>query len=137
MGRHGRLIYKKGIIDLLKFLDNRLVPRSANAGETTLVTNKLGLIFSNNRLIYPNIRKKTSMGRNAGPYAVPSRQNNTKRTRLLTCRKKTFLETYRKVKQGHRFGQRIISCPEVSVLDSIITGFLQSIYVIIRTPKSL
>ena len=50
VGRHGRLTYKKGTIDLSKFLDDRLVPRSADAGETTLVTGKFGPIFSSNVL---------------------------------------------------------------------------------------
>jgi len=98
VGRYGRLIYKKGIIDLLKLLDNRLIPRLAGGKETTLITSKFGPILLSNGLIFLNIRKRISTGRSTGPYIVPSRQNNTTRTGLSTCRKTTFLELYRKVK---------------------------------------
>ena len=76
VGKHGRLTYKKGIMDLSKLLDDQLVPRSAGRKETTLITGKFGPIFSGNRLIFPSIRKRTSAGRTAGPCAVPSRPNN-------------------------------------------------------------
>jgi len=73
VGRHGRLTYKKGIIDLLKLLDNRLVPRLASGKETTLVTSRFRPIFLSNRLIFPSIYKRINAGRITGPYIVPSR----------------------------------------------------------------
>ena len=42
VGRHGRLTYKKGTMDLSKLLDDQLLPRSADGKETMLVTGKLG-----------------------------------------------------------------------------------------------
>ena len=59
-GKHGRLTYKKGTMDLSKLLDDQLVPRSAGGKETILVTCKFGPIFSGNGLIFPSIPKRTS-----------------------------------------------------------------------------
>jgi len=92
VGKHDRLTYKKGTIDLSKLLDNRLIPRSANAREITLVTSKFRLIFSSNGLTYPSIRKRTSARRTARSRSITLEQNYVVRTRLSTYRKMTFLE---------------------------------------------
>ena len=92
VGRHGRLTYKKGTIDLSKLLDNRLVPRSAIARQTILVTGKSGTKFARNVLILASICKRTSAGRTAGPRSVTSGQNYVVRTGPSTCRKMTFLK---------------------------------------------
>ena len=92
VGKHGRLTYKRGTMDLSKLLDDQVVSRSAGEKENMLVTGKFGTQFSRNRLIFASLRKQTSAGRTAGPCAVPSRQNNIARTRLSACRKTTFLE---------------------------------------------
>ena len=63
VGRHGRLTFKRGSIDLSKSLDDRLVPLSAGARETMLVTGKSGTKFVRNRLILACIRKRKSAER--------------------------------------------------------------------------
>jgi len=45
VGRHGRLTYKKGTVDLSELLDEQSVPRSAGGKESMPVTGKLGSLL--------------------------------------------------------------------------------------------
>ena len=137
INKYNRLIYKKDIIKLLKFLNDRLISRLVDTRKITLIIDKIEFIFSSNKLIYSNIRKRINMRRSIKLYAISFKQNNTAWTELLICRKRTFLKRYKKVRQRYKFEQRIISCFEISVLNSITTDFLQSICIIICTFKSL
>ena len=53
VGRHGRLSYKKGTVELSKLLDEQSVPRSAGGKESMLVSGKLGSLLSRTKLIIP------------------------------------------------------------------------------------
>jgi hypothetical protein len=53
VGKHGRLTYKKGTIDLSKLLEDQFVPQSAGGKKTMLITFKFGPVFSCNGLIFP------------------------------------------------------------------------------------
>ncbi len=75
VGKHGRLTYKRGTMDLSKLMDDQLVPRSADGKESMLVTGKFGARFSGNGLILASVRKRTSARRTAGPCAVTARQS--------------------------------------------------------------
>lgn len=92
VGRHGRLTYRKGTMDLSKLLYDQLVPRSAGAREAMLVTGKSGTKFASNGLILASIRKRTSAGQTAGPRSVTPGQDYVVGTGPSTCRKMTFLE---------------------------------------------
>lgn len=94
-------------MDLSKLLDDRLVPRSAGARETMLVTGKSVTKFTRNGLILASIRKRTSAGRTAGPRSVTPGQNYVVRTGPSTCRKMTFLELY---VAKYRFNRRMVGC---------------------------
>lgn len=98
MSKYDRLIYKKNAMNLSKLLNDRLISRSINEKKITFIINKFELIFSSNELTYSSIRKRTSARRIARSCAVSSRQNKTTRTRLLTCRKRTFLKMCKNVR---------------------------------------
>ena len=85
VGKHGRLTYRKGTMDLSNLLDDQLVPQGANGNKRMLVTGMLGTKFLRNRLILPSIRKRTSAGRVAGPCAITSRKHPAARTGLSAC----------------------------------------------------
>ena len=53
VGRHGRLTYRKGTVDLSKLLDEQSIPRSAGGKENMLVTGKLVSLLSHTRLMIP------------------------------------------------------------------------------------
>lgn len=75
VGKHGRLTYEKGTMDISKLLNDQLISRSVDGKEFIPVTGKFEAKFFSNRLILTSIRKRTSAKRTAGPCAVTSRQN--------------------------------------------------------------
>ncbi len=75
VSKHGRLIYKRGTMNLSKLMNDQLIPRSADGKKFMLVMSKFEARFSGNKLILASVRKRTSARRTARPCAITARQS--------------------------------------------------------------